>query len=427
LRIVFTTWGSLGDLHPYIALALELRRRGHDAAIATLGAWRDHVTRTGVAFHPIRPDVSADEEQARELVRRILDPGQGPRYLFEEVFAPAIRDTYDDTLAAVQADGGADLLVTHQVPVTGPIVAQVTGIKWVSAVLLPMGFLSAYDPPTPPQAPWLRWLPALHPAVARAILGLARRSTEKWMTSVYALRAALGLPRGANPAFGGQHSPALVLALFSPWLARAQPDYPPRTIVTGFAFYDAADAVGDDPALHAFLDDDEPPIVFTLGSSAVWLAGDFSEVSLAAVRAFGCRALLLAGRRAAALRDAGLPPGVAAVDYAPHGVVMSRARVIVHQGGVGTTAQAMRSGAPSLVVPFGQDQPDNARRAVALGIARTVSRAGYRVPRVASELTRLLEDAELRRRAREVGERVRAERGAQAACDAIERVLDGAM
>jgi UDP:flavonoid glycosyltransferase YjiC (YdhE family) len=427
LRIVFSTWGSLGDLHPYLALALELQRRGHDTAIATLGAWRDHVARAGVRFHPIRPDVPQADDRARALVRRALDAREGPRFLFEDVFAPAIRDTYDDTLAAVRADGGADLLVTHQVPVTGPIVAQVTGVKWVSAVLLPMAFLSVHDPPTPPQAPALRRVAALHPSVARGFNWLARRITRPWMKSVYGLRAALGLPPGGNPAFEGQHSPLRVLGLFSPWLARKQPDFPPQALVTGFPFYDAAESQPVDPTLERFLDEGEPPIVFTLGSSAVWLAGDFYQVSIAAAKALGRRAVLLAGEQAVTLRQAGLPPGVTAVDYAPHSLVMPRASVIVHQGGVGTTAQAMRAGRPALIVPFGQDQPDNARRAVSLGIARTLSRSAYGVPRLVSELNQLSRDSAVRRQADAVGRQVRAERGAMVACDAIEQVLHGAV
>ena len=362
MRIVFTTWGSLGDLHPYVALALEMKRRGHEPAIATLGAWRDAVERAGIRFHPIRPDVPADPERARQMVLDILDARNGPRYLFEEVMGPVIRDTYEDTLAAVKADGGADALVTHQIPVTGPIVAQVTGIPWVSCVLLPMAFLSAYDPPTPPQAAWVRSVAALHPTIARGMLALARRTTSGWIAPITRLRAELGLPPGANPVFEGQHSPARVLGLFSPVFAARQPDHPPQLTITGFPFYDAADSKPPDPELLWFLDAGAPPVLFTLGSSAVWIAGDFYQAAIAAVRSIGRRGLLLAGEQAVPLRVAGLPDGIAAFEYAPYSVVMPQAAATVHQGGVGTTAQALRAGRPQLVVPFGQDQPDNARR-----------------------------------------------------------------
>ena len=418
-RVVFTTWGSLGDLHPYLALGVELKRRGFAVRVATLAAWRENVERVGLEFAPMRPDVPTGDTEARELIRRVLDARGGPEYLFKQVFAPHMRDTYEDTRAAVE---GADLLVSHQIPVTAPIVAQQTGIKWVSCVLLPMGFLSAYDPPTPPQAPGLRRLAALHPSIARVLIRLARLTMNAWVEPVYRLRAQLGLPRGGHPLMEGQHSPACVLGLFSRVFAQKQPDHPPQTIITGFPFYDAAEAVPVNPDLLRFLDEGEPPIVFTLGSSAVWIAGDFYQTCIAAALKLGRRALLLAGEAASGLR-AQVPASIGVFDYAPHGLVMPRASVIVHQGGVGTTGQALRAGRPMLVVPYGQDQPDNARRAVKLGVARTIPRRRHAVDRLVRELALLLGDGSYATRAAAVGVEVRAERGTEVACDAIEAVL----
>jgi rhamnosyltransferase subunit B len=417
-RVVFTTWGSLGDLHPFLALAIEMQRRGHSAAVATLGSWRDNVERAGVEFRPIRPDISPDDAAARDIVRNILDPARGADHLFNEVLGPAFEATYADTLAAVE---GADLLLSHQLPQTAPIVAAVTGIKWVSAVVAPFGFLSAYDPPTPAQAPALRRLLAIHPVVGRAFNQLARVVTNRWMAPVYGLRAKLGLPRGGHPLFEGQHAPACVLALFSEVFAAPQPDYPRGTVMTGFPFYDAAPTRPLERGLLEFLAAGEPPVVFTLGSSAVWIADDFYPVSVAAVRALGRRALLLVGENASALR-AQVPANVGVFDYAPHTLVMPRASVIVHQGGIGTTGQALRAGRPTLVVPFGQDQPDNARRVVELGVGRTLPRNKYTADRLIREL-RALGDPTYDERARAIGARIAAERGVATACDEIEKQL----
>jgi rhamnosyltransferase subunit B len=378
------------------------------------------VERAGVEFRPIRPDVSPEDPAARDIVRNILDPRRGPEYLFRELFAPAIDDIYADTEAAVQ---GADLLVSHQLPQTAPIVAERIGIKWVSAVVAPFGFLSAHDPSTPPQAPAVRRLLAVHPAVGRVFNRLARMVTDRWMAPQYRLRARLGLPRGGHPLFEGQHSPACVLALFSGVFAPKQPDYPPQTVVTGFPFYDAAPTRPLDPGLIEFLDRGDPPIVFTLGSSAVWIADDFYPVSIAAVRALGRRALLLVGENASVLR-AQVPDSIGVYDYAPHALVMPRAAVVVHQGGIGTTGQALRSGRPTLVVPFGQDQPDNARRVVQLGVGRTIARGRYTVDRVVRELSLLAAPA-YEEQARSIGIRIAAERGVENACDQIEKQLRG--
>ena len=421
MRIVLTTWGSLGDLHPYLAIGTEMKRRGHEVAVATLAVWESSVRDAGLGFHPIRPDVPRDDPQSKELVRRLLDARGGPDYLIEKVLSPVLRETYDDCLAAVRADGGADLLITHQIPITGPLVAEATGVQWVSGVLLPMAFLSDYDPATPPQAPWIQKIAALHPAIAGLMHRGARRMTRKWAAPTDRLRKSLGLAPGGHPIFEGQHSPTLVLALFSRVLTWKQPDFPPQTVITGFPFYDGADLRPPDPQLLRFLDAGEPPIVFTLGSSAVWIADDFYSTAINAVRALGRRAVLLAGDLAADLRSSGLPDTIAAFDYAPHSLVMPRGSVIVHQGGVGTTGQALRSGRPQLVVPFGQDQPDNARRCVRLGVARTISRSAFRSDRVAAELEHLLENASYAARAEMTAAIVRSEEGTRTACDEIER------
>lgn len=110
-RIVLTTYGSLGDLHPYIALALELKQRGHQAVIATNELYRSNVQAEGIEFHPVRPDVSfLKTEQGKEIIRRAMDSNKGIKYVIRELVLPNLRESYSDLTQAVQ---GADLLVTH--------------------------------------------------------------------------------------------------------------------------------------------------------------------------------------------------------------------------------------------------------------------------------------------------------------------------
>jgi len=424
-RVVFTTWGSFGDLHPFMALALELMQRGYVSVIATSPIYREKVEAEGIGFYPVRPDLPPpDAETSAEIIRRVSNARWGPGYLFRELLVPHLRETYADTLAAATADGGADLLVSHQVPLTAPLVAEKTGIKWISSVLFPIAFTSAYDPPTPPQLPALRTIAATHPLVARTLFEVGKWTTRSWVEPIQRLRHELGLPRRPNPIFEGQHSPTLVLALFSKVLAQLQPDFPPNTLVTGFPFYDRKDDRQVSSDLFEFLDAGEPPVLFTLGSSLVWIARDFNRVSIEAAQQLGRRALLLVGDKRN-LPQTKLPEGVAAFDYAPHSVVMPRASVIVHQGGIGTTGQALRAGRPMLVVPFGQDQPDNARRCERLGIARTLSHTRFTTPRVVAELSQLLNNPNYSEQAEKIGKEVEDENGTKRACDAIEQVLRG--
>jgi UDP:flavonoid glycosyltransferase YjiC (YdhE family) len=270
----------------------------------------------------------------------------------------------------------------------------------------------------------------LHPLVGRALIELAKRKLGSLAAGVARLRADLGLPPGGHPLFEGQHSPTLVLALFSRVLAEPQPDWPPGTRVTGFPFYDRRDRADDDtagrlsPELRHFLDAGEPPIIFTLGSSAIWVAKDFYRESIAAARAVGRRALLLIGHERNRPAEP-LPAGVAAFEYAPYGEVLPRASVVVHQGGVGTTGQTLRSGRPALVVPFSHDQFDNGARVARIGCGRTLARGRYNAASATRELRAILGDENYEINAGEIGRRVQAEDGAAAACDALEEVLAG--
>lgn len=416
-RIVLATWGSFGDVHPYLALAREFQRRGYAPSIATIPIYREKVEAAGIRFHPVRPDFP-DPKQARDLVARVIDRRRGAQYIFRELLGPHIRETYEDTLAAVTSGGDAAVLVSHVIAVTAPLIAEKTGIPWVSTVLSPINFFSAYDPPMPPSLSWIHPLLRLHPMLARLFTALGRRATLPWVNAVRELRRELGLSVGKHPLFEGQHSPTRVLGLFSPIFGPPQPDFPPNTSITGFPFYDADDAYPPDPRLEEFLSlPGPPPVLFTLGSSAIWTPGDFYEVGLALSGEPGSRVILLVG--SPENLPATLPGNALALEYVPFGRVMPRVGAIVHQGGIGTTAQALRSGRPQLVMPFGHDTLDNARRVVKLGAGLRISRAHFDLKNVASALRRLGE-REHRVRAEAVGRRVRAENGAARACDLIE-------
>ena len=422
-RIVISTFGSFGDIHPYVAIALELKARGHSPLIATSEVYREKMDALSIDFHSVRPPMPSydDPEEIGKVIEGVMDPRVGGEKVMELIL-PYLRDIYEDLDAATEE---ADLLLTHPLPLLGPIVAQKKRLCWVSSVLAPASFLSVYDPVVPPQWPSLYKAMRLSPWVGRAVMALATKKLDKILQPVYDIRAELGLPRGEQPILGGQHSPACVLALFSKVLATPQPDWPKHSIVTGFPFYDRRDFFGETAVakeLLDFLDAGDPPIVFTLGSSAFWVARNFYRDSIAAAQALGKRALLLIGH-ARNLPAEDLPPGVAAFEYAPYSEVLPRACVIVHQGGVGTTGQGLRSGRPVLILPHAHDQFDNAARVVRLGCGRTLPRPRYTVASATTELQALLNDQRYAERAAEIGQVVREENGASVAVGAIERVL----
>jgi UDP:flavonoid glycosyltransferase YjiC (YdhE family) len=283
-----------------------------------------------------------------------------------------------------------------------------------------MLFFSRTDPPVVPMAPRLNSVPLIGAWVASQMIGLARRTTLRWMAPVAALRAQLGLPPGQHPLFEGQFSPLGTLAMYSRLLAQPQSDWPANVVNTGCVFYNGPE--GLDANLEAFLDAGPPPVVFTLGTSAVGAAGRFYHESAEAIRQLGMRAVLLTGGLEQNRPEGTLPDGVLLVDRAPHQLLFPRAAAVVHQVGAGTLGQALRSGKPMLTVPHGHDQFDNAARAVKLGVARTLFPLEYETRRVIRELKELL-TPRYQQRATQVAAIVREEGGADAAAAAIEKLL----
>lgn len=418
MRIVLSNIGTLGDIHPLIAIALELKRRGHTPVMALPEVFRSKIAPLGLGFHALRPDIDPSNTI---LVEMIYDVKKGTERGLREFLFPSLRHTYNDLLDAATKPARADLLLLGELNYAGPIVAEATGIPWASYVLAPFSFFSAYDPPVLPPYPRLAKLDKVIPCMGRGVKNMARFVTREWPAPIYALRRELGLPPGVNPIFEAKHSPHLVLALFSRKLGVEQKDWPAHTLITGFCFYDADAGHSALPAhLEQFLAAGEPPLVFTLGSAAVLAAGPFYEISAQAAMRLNRRAVLLIGNDPRNKPQQEMPDSICVAEYAPYSALFPRASVVVHQGGVGTTAQCLRAGRPMVIMPFSHDQPDNARRIRRMKLSRTVARRAYVPERVARELEIVLGNPDFAAHAQKVAAQLEQENGVRTACDALE-------
>jgi UDP:flavonoid glycosyltransferase YjiC (YdhE family) len=187
-RIVLATFGSLGDIHPIIALALELQRRGHEPVVATSQSYQEKIAGEGLAFHALRPNLTPDDQ---ELLRAAMDERAGPEHIITRVMMPALGETYLDLLQAVRT---ADLLVAADLLYAAPIVAEVAKIPWVAVTMAPISFLSRHDPPALIHSAVLRQVARRMPAVYAAVVRLAKWKIRNWGAPVYRLRRELGLP-----------------------------------------------------------------------------------------------------------------------------------------------------------------------------------------------------------------------------------------
>ena len=412
MRILFATIGSLGDLHPCLALGIELKRRGHHVTIASTEAYRDRILNRGLAFLSLRPNWDPADS---DLIRQCEDLRSGPEILLRKLVLPHLEDTYHDLLAAA---GPCDLMLAGELVYAAPLVAEKLGIPWVSIILSPCSFLSAHDPSVLVNAPQLIRLRRAGAKLNRAFLTLGFRLIEHWWEPVRRLRKKEGLNPDCAPLTRDKFSNELVLALFPPVFANSQPDWPAQTIQTDFAFYDGSEASPGLPQLARFLGEGEPPVVFTLGSTAVAHPGNFFQASAEAILRLGKRAVMIGARDLHTASDR-----ILSIPYAPYSTVFPRASVVVHQGGSGTTGQALRAGRPMLFVPFGWDQPDNAARVERLGAGLSIARKAYSATTASATLQRLLSEPHFAQDAALIGQQVQSQNGTRQACDAIESLI----
>ncbi|MEZ2348343.1 glycosyltransferase [Terriglobus sp. RCC_193] len=413
-RIVIASFGSLGDLHPFLALAQELRNRGHHPVIATTPFYKERIQALGFEVQSLGPPVSPQDP---ELMHRLMRTVRGPEYLFRKMFLPHLPEMYAEL---ERICSGADLLIAGEVVLPAPILAEKTGIPWVSVLLSPISLLSAHDPSVLPGFPFLSLTRSWPLMFQKALLKLPALAFRRWSTPLREFRKSLGLPDDSEALRTGKLKANLVLATFSPQFAQPQPDWPANTLQTGFAHYEQESLPEHDEVqqrMEEFLQAGTPPIVFTLGSAAVHAPGNFFWMSARAAHRLRMRAILVGDPRGLSA------PNILTVPYADYRKLFPHAAIIVHQGGIGTTAEALRSGRPQVVVPFNFDQPDNAARIVRLGVGLKHERRMWRDRQAHYSLLRLLRDNSFAERAALIGEILRKEDGTANAVHAIEQLM----
>ncbi len=427
MRFLLSTWGSKGDLHPFLSLGQALRRRGHAVTLAGNPDWDDTITGAGFEFLPAGP------RQTTEFLATIPEiastDGGGKvaiAALMEKWFSPAFSAIYR---ALCEAAPRHDCLLAHHAVMVAGAVAETAGVPWATAVLAPCIVPSRYSLPVslgrqPWRGPFGR--------AANALLWRLARRGFSGIVDPYLrrFRADHGLPPlvGRDAAFDGGVSSQAVLALYSPAFCPAAPDWGPHVAQAGFCFWDPLEDYTPPAALVDFLaagGDDAKPLLVTLGTAMIANPQGFYEAAVEAVRGTRHRAILLLGREANA--PAGLPENVFVLDYAPFGWLMPRCAAVMHQCGIGTSAQALRAGLPSVCCPYSFDQPNNARQLEALGVGVYLPPNPRR--RSAAILRRALEDllaSDAPARAAKIAATLREEDGPTRACEILERFVHAA-
>lgn len=418
MKLVIVTVGTRGDVEPYLHVGRALTRRGHEVRLAAHEEFRAVVEQAGLSFTPMRGGMR--ELSATEAGRAWMASADRPLEYARratEIFGPLQRSWFEDADAAAE---GCDAVLFYGVAGHAVEAAERRGLPAIALCPWPTWPSASVPPPT---AAWLDVLPgwAMPRAwdlLTRATFGFAR---EAWREH----RARVGLPPPATPTiFHRMLEERLpVIQLFSAHALARPTDWPSNVHVAGFSFGEAP-AYAPSPALEAFLARRDRPIVYVGFGSMTGLAPEeLGGLVRDAGRARGVRVVYGAGW-------AGHAPAPSedffVVDDVPHAWLFPRVDAVVHHGGVGTFAEGLRAGRPTVVVAFFADQPFWGKTNERLGTGpRALRRKGLTAAALAGAIEAAVSTPSYREAASELAARLAREDGAARAAELVEEIVAG--
>lgn len=416
LHAILFPMGTGGDVFPLIGAGAALRRRGHRVTVATNAVFESNVREAGLEFRALADREQFDRANRSELQTHIR---LGFRHFVETTVLPFLRPQYDLLREHANETG---LVAVGPGFALGPRVArEKLGIPLATMHLQANIFRSAYESPVMMGIQLPGWLPV---AVKRAIVlsGHAMFVDPVIRKPLNNFRAELGLPLISRPLDRWWHSPDMVFGTFTDWFARRQPDWPRNFEYTGFEDNDGPKLADPDsvipPQVLHFLKNGPPPVVATFGSGA-YFRRPYFETAVAALQAIGKRGLLISGDPDSIPHD--LPEGMAACGFIRFSSLLRHVSGIIHHGGIGTLTAAMRAGVPQVIVAFGHDQPDNARRIANLGLGINLQADDLTPQLLETSLRTLYEKTEYVQRCADIRQRIAGEQpGSEAIADRIE-------
>jgi len=416
LTVVLIAPGSRGDVQPFIALGQGLRAAGHTVRLVTNLEFEALVASYGLELWPVDVNVQAALQGADASAA--IERG-GVLTSFRKLAQLAREGARKLVTVGNDAARGADVLVSGFGGIlTGEALAERHGLPHVQAYNVPLTDTAEF-----PGA----LLPGMSVWPKNVVHRLSHALTRQvvWQTARSAGNPARTELLGLGPAplfasrrtFGSGH----ILYGFSPAFLPRPADWSDNIRVTGFWFVDEPAGWLPDRALLDFLEAGAPPVYIGFGSMSSEHPAELMRLILDALAIHGRRAVVHSGW--AGLASATLPANVLTVGSLPHAWLFPRVSAIVHHGGAGTTAAAVRAGKPAVVVPFHGDQPFWARLAHQRGVATApLPRRELTAQRLAEAIEHAVGDVALRRTAADLGARVGAEDGVSAAVAVIEAV-----
>jgi sterol 3beta-glucosyltransferase len=411
VHLLITTFGTQGDIQPFVALGKGLQAAGHRVSVCTSEGYRDQVERHGLGY-------AFMNNTMLELSQALLD-GSGNTLAIARQMGPTMeRMIVDEWHAAQQLQ--PDLIVYHPKMLGSYHIGEKLGIPVVMAIPLPF-----YTPTQAFPNPFLANLPMGRWANRRSFQLMALTSAMfTGITNRFRSRT-LGLPRQrrfADMLVRADGTPVPVLYPYSPALLPVPEDFPPHVHVTGAWFLERSVDWRPDPGLEQFIAAGPPPVYVGFGSMGGKHGPQRAQAVLDALAQVGQRGVLARGW--GGLAAGSVPESVRLVDSVPHDWLFPQMAAVVHHGGAGTTAAGLRAGRPTLICPFLGDQPFWGRLVAERGVGPApIPQRKLTAPRLAEAMSAAVHDQGIRQRAAELGQRVRDEHGVANAVAIIEQVV----
>jgi len=418
MRIAIIALGSRGDVQPYIALGLGLKKTGHTVRLVTQEDYEALVVSHNLDFWCMRGNVQ-EALESREM-RELLEKGNflAIMKLMAEKTRRASVQWAEDGLIACQ---GMDLLITSMGSIfIGAAFAEKLNIPLLQTYLAPFTPTKAFPSVLLPQFP-LNLGGAFNLISHKVTRLLAWWGFEPAYN--LARQRVLGLPPTSfSRPFHSDHSKGLpTLYGFSPSVIPAPADWGDDIHVTGYWFLDPPDDWTPPPALLDFLQAGSPPVYIGFGSMSSRKPRVTTDLVIKALKKTNQRALLFSGW--SGLHKEVLPASVLMIDSTPHAWLFPRVAAVIHHGGAGTTAAGLRAGVPSIVIPFFGDQPFWGQRVGDLGVGPSpIPRQKLTVDLLAQAIQEAVTNTNMRQRAAKLGLKIQAEDGIANAVDIIRRI-----
>ena len=412
-RILVVAIGSYGDVLPLVALALALQKRGHTVTFFSNAYFTDLVKRSGLNFVEFG-NTSSYEEIANHP--NLWNPYKGWQLIGSRL-VDSLNEAYDTLLTHLIPRN--TILVSSTLGFACRLLQETHGIPAATVHLSPGVFHSAHEAPKAPGLVMPRCLPVpIKKGMWTMLDHLLVDPIVK--PKLNRFRQELGLPPASRIFHQWLHSPDLVLCLFPEWFAAKQPDWPPQTHVTGFPMYDDAQGISSFHKVQKFLDAGSPPLVFTPGS-ANKQAPQFFEEAAKACDLSGHRGIFLTQYPEQLPHQ--LPGTITHFSYVPLSQLLQQCTLLVHHGGIGTCAQALRAGIPQIIQPLNFDQFDNAHRINRLGVGTSISSGSFQAPYLSQKIQLLLSSKIVKTRCERVSQNFIDYHSIEDSCDLLESTL----